>query len=106
MDQDLRRGRGVADGAVKAEWETTGCAIACMGFNLIPPPSIPEIRVPDEGLASAPEMTAPPLFEAAKAEARRLEAERAAGLASAILSSRAELRARRTDVLGLARRRQ
>jgi adenine deaminase len=51
--------------ALKREWEKAGCAIAYMGFNLIPLSVIPEIRITDKGLVLVPEMTIQPLFEAA-----------------------------------------
>ena len=51
--------------AVKAEWEKAGCAIAYMGFNLIPLSVIPEIRITDKGLVLVPEMATTPLFDAA-----------------------------------------
>ena len=51
--------------ALKKEWDEAGCAIAYMGFNLIPLSVIPEIRITDKGLVLVPEMTIAPLFEAA-----------------------------------------
>jgi adenine deaminase len=51
--------------ALKKEWDDAGCAIAYMGFNLIPLSVIPEIRITDKGLVLVPEMTIAPLFEAA-----------------------------------------
>lgn len=48
---------------LKAAWETAGCTIPYMGFNLIPLSVIPEIRITDKGLVKVPEMVLQPLFD-------------------------------------------
>jgi adenine deaminase len=49
--------------ALKVEWQSAGCTIPYMGFNLIPLSVIPEIRITDKGLVLVPQMTNVPLFE-------------------------------------------
>ena len=49
--------------ALKRAWNTVGCAVPFMGFNLIPLAVIPPIRLTDKGLVLVPEMRLIPLFE-------------------------------------------
>ena len=48
--------------ALQRAWETVGCSIPYMGFNLIPLSVIPAIRITDKGLVTVPEMELVPLF--------------------------------------------
>jgi adenine deaminase len=51
--------------ALKAAWQSLGCTLPYMGFNLIPLSVIPEIRLTDKGLVTVPQMQILPLLEAA-----------------------------------------
>jgi adenine deaminase len=51
--------------ALKRAWQTLGCTLPFMGFNLIPLSVIPEIRLTDKGLVTVPDMRIVPLMEAA-----------------------------------------
>lgn len=44
-------------------WQSLGCTLPYMGFNLIPLSVIPEIRITDKGLVTVPAMRKVPLFE-------------------------------------------
>lgn len=48
---------------LKTAWDSVGCRIPYMGFNLIPLSVIPEIRITDMGLVTVPQMQIIPLFE-------------------------------------------
>jgi adenine deaminase len=50
--------------ALKRAWNSVGCTVPFMGFNLIPLAVIPPIRLTDKGLVLVPEMRLVPLFEA------------------------------------------
>ncbi len=50
---------------LKEAWTARGCTLPCMGFNLIPPAVIPEIRITDRGLVTVPGMEMLPLILAA-----------------------------------------
>ncbi|MDX7952185.1 adenine deaminase C-terminal domain-containing protein [Lichenihabitans sp. Uapishka_5] len=49
--------------ALKAAWDSAGCTLPYMGFNLIPLSVIPDIRITDKGIVLVPAMTIIPLFE-------------------------------------------
>jgi adenine deaminase len=49
--------------ALKKAWESLGCTLPYMGFNLLPLSVIPEIRLTDKGLVTVPDMEILPLFE-------------------------------------------
>ena len=49
--------------ALKKAWESLGCTLPYMGFNLLPLSVIPEIRLTDKGLVTVPDMEILPFFE-------------------------------------------
>ncbi|MEO0509739.1 MAG: adenine deaminase C-terminal domain-containing protein [Verrucomicrobiota bacterium] len=62
-----KRARVVAGetSALKEAWQSLGCTLPYMGFNLLPLSVIPEIRLTDKGLVTVPGMEILPLFEPA-----------------------------------------
>ena len=48
--------------ALKEAWNSVGCSLPYMGFNLLPLSVIPEIRLTDKGLVMVPEMKVRKLF--------------------------------------------
>ncbi|MEM7790057.1 MAG: adenine deaminase C-terminal domain-containing protein [Verrucomicrobiota bacterium] len=62
-----KRATEVAEEAVtlKKAWESLGCTLPYMGFNLLPLSVIPEIRLTDKGLVTVPGMEILPLVETA-----------------------------------------
>ena len=62
---DKRASEVAADTAkLKEVWQSMGCTLPFMGFNLIPLSVIPEIRITDKGLVTVPQMQQLPLVEA------------------------------------------
>jgi adenine deaminase len=61
---DKRAGEVAEETArLKKVWESAGCRLPYMGFNLLPLSVIPEIRLTDKGLVKVPEMVIQPLFQ-------------------------------------------
>jgi len=48
---------------LKRAWDSTGCILPYMGFNLIPLSVIPELRITDRGLVDVRNMQIIPLFD-------------------------------------------